>query len=261
MKQKRKIFQSLGISLVLSFIPLSQVMAAPANGLAIGLGVMSAPRYSGANDNHIMVVPIVNAKYNQFFFDMRRGLGIHLDLPNQFYFEQSLGYRSGRKDSDQTWGNGSDDLKGMGDIDSAWITTSKVGVQFNPRVSLSFEATTALNHDQGINYGPTLSGNLPLNDNWSINASAHWLMATDDYTQTYYGVDSGQSTRSGFARYHTAGGGYGHTLNLTLAKQFSPQLSANILLSYTHLSSKVADSDVVKDDNNLTTGILATYRF
>lgn len=261
MKQKSRIFRPLGISLVLSFIPLSQVIAAPESGLEVGLGVMSTPRYSGADDNHITVLPIVNAKYNQFFFNLRRGLGIHLDLSNQFYFEQSLGYRNGRKDSDQTWGSGSDDLKGMGDIDSAWITTSKVGVQFNPLVSLSFEATTALNHDQGINYGPTLSGHLPLSNDWAVGLSAHWLMATDDYTQTYYGVDSNQSVRSGLARYHTAGGGYGHTFNLTLVKNFSPQISANVLLSYTHLSSKVADSDVVKDDNNLATGISVGYHF
>lgn len=261
MKQKRRIFRPLGISLLLSFIPLSNALAAPENGLKIGVGVMSAPRYSGADDNHLTAVPIVDAKYNQFFFDMRRGLGVHLDLSNQFFFEQSIGYRGGRKDSDQTWGSGSDDLKGMGDIDSAWITTSKVGVQFNPLVTLSFEATTALNHDQGVNYGPTLAGRLPLDDSWGLGLSAHWLMGTDDYTQTYYGVDSAQSVRSGFARYHSAGGGFGHTINFTLVKHFSPQLSANILVGYTHLSSKVADSDVVKDDNNLTSGISVGYQF
>ncbi|MFM2484469.1 MipA/OmpV family protein [Celerinatantimonas yamalensis] len=243
---------------LLSLSPL--VYAAPNDGVQIGAFIAHAPRYSGSNDSHLQILPLVSAKMGMFFLDFHRGLGVHLDLTNHWYVEQSLGYRGTRKDSDSNWGNGSDYLKGMGKTDSAWTSTTTFGYAFNPYISADVSATTALNHDQGINYVPTISGQFPLPNQFRLIAKASWLLATHNYTQTFYGVNTTQSQQTGFARYHSAGGGYGHQLSLGLIKLIGENMTASLLVGYTHLSDKVARSDVVQDNNNLTTVLALSYR-
>lgn len=253
MNKGRDVYQVIGIAVILGMLPLSSASAAQ-DKVEFGVGVINTPRYSGADHNHNRIVPIVNIRVDQMVFNVRDGLGVHYDLNDKLYFEQFFGYQLGRDD------NNDDHLRGMGDIDSAWTTHSKLGYWFTPYIELNIAATKALNHSQGVSYGPTLAGRLPLEDNWTIIGSARWLLATEEYTDTFYGINSTQSARTGYQRYHPGGGGYGHQFNAGVIKAITPHFTMNFNMSYTHLSDKVAKSDVVKDENNFTSMLGISYR-
>lgn len=233
--------------------PMAQA-ASSSDGLSLGAAIANTPRYSGADSHHLKVLPIIHGKYKLLTLSTFNGIGIRLPLNDQLYFHQSIGYRSGRDESD------SSHLNGMGDIDSAWTSRSELGVVFTPRLSSGISMTTAINHDQGFSYSPFIRGNLPLPNGFSASLEGKWLLGSEDFTQTFYGVNAQQSARTGYTRYKPAAGGYGHMINFNLTKVLGNKFVANVGVRYTYLSDKVARSAIVENRNNVTTMVGLTYK-
>jgi outer membrane scaffolding protein for murein synthesis (MipA/OmpV family) len=89
------------------------------------------PRYSGADKQHWTVMPSLQVRKGAFFFDSTKGIGYDLQTDNGLYFENAFGYSFGRADQNSSWRDGSDKLKGMGNIRGALNTQVAVGWQVN----------------------------------------------------------------------------------------------------------------------------------
>lgn len=124
--------------------------------ITLGLGAISSPRYSGANDQSTGVIPLIHIQKNNIFFDSTNGIGIHLQSDNGLYLEPALGYDSGRTDKNSGWRKGSDKLKGMGDISST--VNSSIAVGWAVAAWLVFEGKTTLplNDGQGVSYSTSV---------------------------------------------------------------------------------------------------------
>jgi outer membrane scaffolding protein for murein synthesis (MipA/OmpV family) len=81
------------------------------------------------------------------------------------------------------------------------------------------------------------------------------------YSKAFFGVDAGQSRRSGLAR-HTAGGGFvGAELEAGLRYSISDRWSTNVSVGVGRLMGDEASSPVSKSDTYLTLATGVAYRF
>lgn len=229
--------------------------------LTVGIGATSAPRYSGSDQRQWQFQPVIQARDGAVFFDSQKGVGYDLQADSGLYLEHTLGYSLGRSDKNASWRDGSDKLKGMGNIDAVLNTAVAVGWTIAPWLSVEGKATLPLSDSQGVQYQTSVSL-IPLqNDSDTIAFQSAALFGDSRYMKTFYGVSSAQSARSGYARHAAPGGLYGVENSVTWGHQFTPQWGTTLVAGYTWLSDHAADSPIVFRRNEATATAAITYTF
>lgn len=233
----------------------------PPASFTLGVGAMNAPRYSGSDKRHTVLAPVIQARDGAFFFDGLKGIGYDLQSDNGLYLEHTLGYSLGRAEKDSGWRDGSNELKGMGNIKAALNTSVAVGWQASSWFSLEGKATLPLTDGQGGQYQASATL-LPWQDETdTVALQSAALFGDSRYMHTFYGVTEQQSERSGYAHYQPGGGFYGVNTDLTWSHQFSPHWATVLVGGYTWLGDHAADSPIVFRRNQATAsaGILYTF--
>lgn len=229
--------------------------------LTLGVASQSLPRYSGSDQRRWQVVPLVQARDGAFFFDSQKGLGYDLQSDSGFYLEHTLGYNLGRSEQNSNWRDGSDKLKGMGNIKASVNTAIAVGWAITPWLTLESKANLPLSDSQGANY-QTSATLIPLQtktDTVALSTAA--LFGDSRYMNTFYGVSARQSRRTGYPQYHAPGGFYGADTGLTWSHQFTPNWGALVSADYIWLAKHTADSPIVFRHNEASAllGVLYTF--
>ncbi|HED1713907.1 TPA: MipA/OmpV family protein [Klebsiella variicola] len=229
--------------------------------LSVGLAGQSLPRYSGSDKRRWQVVPLVQARDGAFFLDTQKGIGYDLQSDSGLYLEHTLGYSLGRSDRDSGWRDGSDKLRGMGNIKTTVNTAFAVGWTLTPWLTVEGKATLPLSDSQGVNY-QTSATLIPLqtaSDTVAFSTAA--LFGDRRYMNTVYGVSDRQSERSGYAPYQAAGGFYGTDSSLTWSHQFTPEWGTLASVDYTWLDSHAEKSPIVfrHNETSVTLGVLYTF--
>ncbi|MEN0616245.1 MipA/OmpV family protein [Klebsiella indica] len=228
---------------------------------SLGLAGQSLPRYSGSDQRHWQVVPLIQGRDGAFFVDSQKGLGYDLQSENGFYLEHTLGYSLGRADRNSDWRDGSNKLKGMGNIKATINTAFALGWTIAPWLTVEGKATLPLSDSQGVNYQASATL-IPLqSDTDTVALSAAALFGDNRYMNTFYGVSARQSRGTGYAQYHAAGGFYGTDTSLTWNHQFTPHWSALVSADYVWLDKHAENSPIVFRRNNTsaTLGVLYTF--
>lgn len=229
--------------------------------LTLGIGATSAPRYSGSDQRQWQFVPVIQARDGAVFFDSQKGVGYDLQSDSGLYLEHTLGYSLGRSDKNASWRDGSDKLKGMGNIDAALNTALAVGWTIAPWLTVEGKAALPLSDSQGVQYQTSVIL-IPLQDESdTIAFQSAALFGDSRYMNTFYGVSQKQSQRSDYARYSAPGGFYGVQSSLTWGHQFTPQWGTTLVAGYTWLNDHAADSPIVFRRNEATATAAITYTF
>lgn len=231
------------------------------NGVTVGIGAQSAPRYSGSDKQRLQFVPLIQARDNALFFDSQKGIGYDLQSDNGLYLEHTLGYGLGRDERNSSWRDGADNLKGMGKIDATVNTAFAVGWSITPWLSVEGKATLPLTDSQGVQYQTSVTL-LPLqsaSDTVALQSAA--LFGDSRYINTFYGVSVRQSQRSGFRPYDRAGGFYGVNNSLTWSHQFDEHWGTLLSAGYTWLGDRAGDSPIVAQRNEGTGTLAVTWTF
>ncbi|MEA9390127.1 MipA/OmpV family protein [Acerihabitans sp. TG2] len=229
--------------------------------LTVGLGAQNAPRYSGSDKRHTQMVPIVQAQDGAFFLDSVKGVGYDLQNANGLYIENSLGYGLGRSDKDSSWRDGTDKLKGMGNIDATVNTSVALGWMATQWLTLEGRATLPLSDGQGVQYRTSVTLIALQNDSDTIALQVSGLFGDGRYMNTFYGVNDQQRVQSGYTRYRAAGGFYGVDSNLAWSHQFTPHWGSALSAGYTWLGDHAANSPIVFERNQTTVTAAVTYHF
>ncbi len=181
-------------------LPAIGLMAAlPAqaeNTYTFSLGGGFSPRYQGSKEYRGVVGPGFSAEFGKgFFISTTDGAGYRLDLPHGFFVSAAVNYAMGRKDHNEFSQDGSDYLKGMGNIPGSVIMSAQAGVKFLGENQLSVTLDTPITHTSR-----GLSGHVDLAVPF-FKSAQHLLVATGTvhagsgrYMQTFYGVTEAQST-------------------------------------------------------------------
>ena len=244
---------------------MTSVMADELNdqqpSLTVGIGVQNAPKYSGSDDSLIQFAPVVQARNGAFFFDSLKGVGYDLQNSKGLYLEHTIGYGLGRKDRDSSWREGSDKLKGMGNIKATINTSVAVGWYASSWFSLEGKAILPLTDSQGAQYQTSVTLLPWQDDKDTVSLQSAALFGDARYMETMYGVNDKQSEANGYASYQASGGFYGVKTDLTWSHQFSSNWSTAVSGGYTWLGDHAADSPIVQRRNQTTVSAGVLYTF
>ena len=222
------------------------------DGVTVGIMGENAPRYSGADKQHWTVMPSLQVRKGAFFFDSTKGIGYDLQTDNGLYFENAFGYSFGRADQNSSWRDGSDKLKGMGNIRGALNTQVAVGWQVNSWFTPEIRATLPLTDSQGVQYQASLTLVPWQNDTDTVALQGAAPFGDARYINTWYGVNAAQSRTTGFREYNRSAGFYATQTTLSWQHQFNEHWGTLLGASYAWLADKTSDSPVVSARDNIS---------
>jgi len=233
--------------------------------LTVGGGVDVAPRYSGSDENRVSTALVLDySMRNGFFVSSTRGLGYGNNLGNVDY-SAALSYRTGRKDHNvdsDDMNDGSDHLRGMGNIKGSALGVVGLGYNFTPWLSAQLQAEVPFSQrDNGAALHVGIVSPLYHSPKNSVTMALTSSWGTNDYMQTYYGVSASQSAASGFTQYDAGSGIYAWSLNLDWTHNFTERWSVVADAGYTQLAGDARNSPIVQRKSSPTGSLKVTYRF
>lgn len=262
--------------LVLPLVLLSMAGAVPASyaneantGVHghIMLGGGMAPEYEGSEDYQAIPFGAAKVEYEGYYVETR-GLGLRANVSptSRVEFGPTVNYRGGRDDDVEN-----DAVADMREIDGAVEFGAFVKIPFNQvlhktdefSLNAEFLADVSGEHEGYLfEFGPSYSYS-PM-DKLRLGASLSTTYASEDYNQTYFGIDADNALRSGLAQYDADGGFKDVSIGITAMYQLNDQWGVMGIARYTQLIGDAADSPIVDDEGSrgqMLVGGGVSYRF
>jgi outer membrane protein len=229
----------------------------------VGIGAAVVPDYEGSEDYTAAPVPLARIQRGDLYAKLT-GLKLSSNLvphPN-FRLGPVLNVRGERDKVDN------DRVDNMEDIDSA-LELGVVGgydVKLDKAVlslEVEFLADVSDEHE-GWLLTPRIKYVRSLSDSFTLLASTSLTVASDDYMETYFGVSSSDSVRSGLSTFDADEGVKDWSLALGAVYNLTDSWGIGAFALYKLLLEDAADSPVVDDvgdENQLIGGIFTTYKF
>jgi len=170
----------------------------------------------------------------------------------------TLGYRFGRDDVENSQ---VDALREIEDsfAGGAFVNVYAEGVlQKKDKLGFEFESLSG-GDGTTIRFGPTY-GFSPT-EKWRFGFGVSATYADDDYNQTYFGVDTDNAARSGFATHDAEGGIKDVGLSASATYRITQSVGITANAGITQLMGNAADSPIVKDDVQFFGGLSVSYGF
>lgn len=236
----------------------------------VGLGVAFKPDYEGSDDSEGTIAPFGRYNWASGRYVSLGGTGgsehaarlklnvLTKDGGGNFELGPLLQFRMKRDDIDNN------QVDNMRDVDSATEAGAFVGFKSgNWSADLAFATDVSDEHDGSLVY---LNGGykIPVNDKFDMKLGAHVTWADDDYMDTYFGVDVGNSIRSGLRVYRADGGIKDAGISVTGHYKINNTWGVAGNLGYTKMMNDAKDSplvDRVGDDAQIAGVVAVTYRF
>lgn len=226
----------------------------------VGLGFGMAPDYEGSEDYQAVPLLMLKGQYEsgRSFDFLGTRLRVNL-LPNQQYaLGPVLQYRAARNNVDN------DTVERMDKVDAALEAGAYAGLNINNFIA-NVQAVTDVSdaHDGSL---VTITGGYMYTDvaDLVLVPTLETTWASDDYMQTYFGIDTRDSGRTGLARYNADSGL--KDIGIGLMADYHPWENWGVvgLIKYNKLLNDAKDSPLVDDlgdDGQILVGAMATYRW
>lgn len=222
-----------------------------------GIGLQYRPEYEGSDDFEVAPLPLFDISWrDRLFLNSREGLGVNLLVGRN----HKIGVRAlldfGR-DEDE-----SDDLRGLGDVDTSLELGGYAEYFFEYyRFHGSVRRGVTSGHeglvvDLGVQFGARLKNRKTV---VLIGPTVTW--ASDDYMTAYFGVNPGQSSRSGLPQFTPDAGLKNVALAVEVIQPIWKRISMVAQVRFNHLLDDASDSPVVKKESQFEAGLGFTYRF
>lgn len=251
----------------------------PANGappapqgwtVGIGAAPVLSPAWQGSNDVALSIFPDLRVNYRDVLFaSVPDGIGWNAVIGDGWRAGPLVKIRFGRNDDDGgspfLIAGGSDALRGMGDIGVAGEAGGFVEKSFGRRqqwrvraeVRQGFGGHDGVVADVSASYRTRIGRTIA-----SIGPRA--TLANRDFVQTYFGIDAGQSLRTGLARYDADGGLLSYGVGGTLIRPLGRRSAITLFSSLEQLGDPAADSPLVQvrgQRTQFTLGLGYSLRF
>ena len=234
----------------------------------VGLAVGTSPDYEGSDDYETSVAPFGEYRWESGRYISVGGTGNAehaarieanlLDNKTNWQLGPVLQYRLKRDGVDNF------QVDNMRKVDAATELGAFLGwsgAKF--KLGTTYVADVSDEHDGSIWY---FNGDydIAMNDSFLMNIGAHMAWASDDYMESYFGVDSRNRGSSTLPDYRASSGIKDAGLSLLVHYKFNQSWGMLGLVSYTRMLNDAEDSPLVDDegDKNQVKGFLAvTYSF
>ncbi|WP_216825491.1 MipA/OmpV family protein [Kiloniella sp. EL199] len=224
----------------------------------IGAGAGFGPDYEGSDDYGVGAMPILEASWRDdtFFVSVDRGIGATLLRSEHFSGGVSLNYDWGRDEDDNSA------LKGLGDVEAGLAGSAFAEIDLG-MYALGLDVTQDLSgEDKGLlaNFSAEYRHSFFDERLW-ISAGPTVSWASEDYMQSYFGVDSKQASRSRYNQHDVDAGFKDVGFNVGAMYSFDENWAMTGSLGYARLLGDAADSPFVESENQVFGGLAITYHF
>ena len=221
--------------------------------LSIGLGGGVSPDYEGSNDYEFGFGPNISASWRDTIFYRGKSLGVNIIRKKNLKAGLIAARAAKRKEDDN------DKLEGLGDVDSGIEVGGFVSYRNKP---WRFKAEARQEVDSGhegalveLSVGTNLPLAKPL-----VFVELGTTLASDDYMESFFGVDSQQSANSGLKKYNADAGIKDVNLSISAGYPITKRWRIGLMVEYKRLLGDAADSPIVDDKNQFVAGLGLTYR-
>lgn len=221
-----------------------------------GAAVKWAPEYQGSDAYEIQGLPVIDVLWrDRVFLNPYKGLGAYLLTKDNWRLAASIGYAFGRDEDD------SDDLNGMGDVDSGATANLFWEWQLMPySVSLRYEQQIS-GEDTGVQLKADVGRRWTFGRNRILRASVNTVWASGEYMNAYFDVTQTQALASGYNRYESDSGIKSFGADLLWIQRVGKSWSLQMNLGYDYLLDEVNDSPVVTDEHQFSAVSSVVYQF
>jgi outer membrane scaffolding protein for murein synthesis (MipA/OmpV family) len=240
----------------------------------IGGGVGYGSKYEGSDETEVMFLPVLGITWKDtVYLTTEDGLGAVVYDDNDFTVDVSLNYEWGRDQSD------SSDLKGLGDVDGAPTLNLSLEYEVGPvtpfveltrhlggtnslEVSFGVETMIPVSVLMGEGSGSSVAESDDEGENGpAILAGISTTWSDDKYMDSYFGINSTQSARSGQSRFNAKSGFKAVGAELGFLYPVNENWEILSMIEYSQLIGDAADSPISKDDSVFFVGMSVSYNF
>lgn len=225
-----------------------------------GYAVME-PDYEGSDDYELGFRPIFSIR--------RAGSREWLSLPDDnggFAFYETQNLRMGLSGNYVRERDSSDNraLRGLDDVD--FTIEAGLFVEYWPVESFRtrVEVRQGIGGHEGLVADFSADAVWRPSERWMFTAGPRVKVVSDNYSDSYFSIDGGESLRSGLPVYEAEGGLHSAGATASATYHWSPQVDLKLFAEYDRLLGDAADSPIVEDlgsDDQFTVGVGASYRF
>ncbi|CDZ56984.1 MipA/OmpV family protein [Neorhizobium galegae] len=221
--------------------------------VVVGAGVMYAPKFEGSDEFEVRPIPVISARIGDRVSIDPTGLAVDLLRSNGFTLSVKGGYEMGRSEDD------SDHLRGLGDVDAGGVIGGKLSYEFGP-------AELYASIDKTIGGSDGLTGKIGANvsqryDRFILSAGASATIADDNHMESYFGVTSEQSARSGLSEYEAGAGLKRFDIEASVTYMATENWLIRGQAEVGFLTGDAADSPIVEDDVQPSAMLMIGYKF
>jgi len=235
--------------------------------VTVGAAPVYAPVFQGSKDYGFSVFPDLRVNYkDDFFASVPDGIGYNLINSAGWKVGPLAKVRFGREED--TGGSPflisgeTNALRGLGNVDTAGelggfaqYTYEKIRTRVELRQG--FGGHEGLVGDANVSYVDRAG---PLSYSFGPRLS----YGSSDFMNTYYGINSTQSARSGLAQYSADGGINSYGIGGSATMPLSDNMAVTLFGGYDRLGEQAADSPLIRergDENQMSIGLAFGYRF
>lgn len=222
--------------------------------ISLGVSAGVAPDYEGSNDYKFGYGPNLAASWRNLIFYRGKTLGVNLLSNKNLQAGPILARASGRSE------DSNDKLNGLGDIDSSIEAGGFVSFRKDPfRFRLEARQDIDSGHEGALvqlSAGSTLPFENPM---FLLMVGTTW--ASDDYMESFFGINETQSANSGLKSYKAKAGIKDIKIAMTVGYAITNRWRIGGAVEYKRLVGDAADSPIVDDENQFLTGISLSYHF
>jgi outer membrane protein len=217
----------------------------------VALAVGAVPDYIGSDDYTGGIAPAGLVKFGEserYARLIATDLNVNLLDNKQWSFGPALNYRFARDDVDDALVDRMRDIDGTVELGvfGGWTWIGDEDPRHRFSVGGEFLHDVGGEHD-----GYLLSGSLryfrPVARPLTLSVGATLTYGSDDYTQTYFGVDAADSARSGLRQFDADSGLRDVRIPLLAVWSFSPKWHLTGGMIYSRVLGDAADSPVVDE--------------
>ncbi|WP_426400839.1 MipA/OmpV family protein (plasmid) [Ralstonia sp. R-29] len=224
--------------------------------IAVGPSVFMTPKYPGARSSFIVPWVDQEIEYKHRFFS--KGM----DFAGVYLANDDTWQVGGNFQFDPTWRHAGDDarLNGLGNVNAT--VRAKAFAQYTVAfLTLSTDAEQdILGNRQGLIANADVYASVPFG-HWMFSLGTGLSWTNSQYMRTFFGVDDGQSARSGLSVFSARAGVRDVHFNAIVTCKLDARWTANASVTVARLRGDAADSPVTQHREQITTMASLTYRF
>ncbi|HCG04881.1 MAG TPA: MipA/OmpV family protein [Desulfovibrio sp.] len=224
--------------------------------ISVGGGAMYGPAYEGSDRYRVSPLPDVSVAYEDglFFANIWDGIGSYPLQGENYKVGASVGFTPGRQEEDDR-----DTLRGMGDIDRG-ATVNLLGEYGFDQIHLSGKVSKGT-EEYGTTAKMELGSMFPVSEQLTVMGSVGATWADEEHMETYFGVSSAQSARSGHGRYHADSGIKSVGFSIGVVYSITDQWNVKLMVMGDQLMGDAVDSPIVKSEFNPSVLLSVGYTF